>query len=67
MLIRALFRGFPRRLLVALAVMVAAVGSAQAADTGSVSGVVFDGAGQPLGEVTVTVSGDRPPVRRSSR
>jgi hypothetical protein len=64
---RASFRGLPWRLLFALALMVAAGAAVQAADTGSVSGVVFDSSGQPIGEVTVTVSGDRAPVRRSVR
>jgi hypothetical protein len=57
-------RGWAARLLLTVAAM-AMSASAHAADTGSVSGVVFDRSGQPAAEVVVTISGNRPPVRRT--
>src|SRR5262245_34291692 len=54
-----------RLLLVALAVLASSLASAEAADTGSVSGAVFDPAGQPIAETIVTLAGNRPPVRRT--
>lgn len=64
MWIRRSSRG-PRPLLVVLAVLGIAVVPARAADTGSVSGFVFDSAGEPVPDAAVTISGNRPPVRRT--
>ena len=64
MWIRASSRGWPP-LLLALAVLGLGATIAYAADTGSASGVVFDSSGQPVADAVVTVSGNRPPVRRS--
>ena len=61
---RGALRGWPA-LLVVLAVMARGVAAAEAADTGSVSGVVFDRTGQPIAQTDVTISGNRPPVRRT--
>jgi hypothetical protein len=63
MTIRGALRGWPA-LLVVLSVLGRGV-AASAADTGSVSGVVFDSTGQPIAEAGVTISGNRPPVRRT--
>jgi hypothetical protein len=66
MFIRGATHGW-RLLLAALAVIGFSVAAAAAADTGSVSGMVFDPAGQPIADANVTISGDRPPVRRTMR
>ena len=63
MWIRRVFRGW-LPLLVACAVSGIGATPAYAADTGSVSGIVFDRGGQPVPEAVVTLSGNRPPVRR---
>ncbi len=57
-------RGVPL-LLAALTVLGIGVATAHAADTGSVSGAVFDSTGQPVAEALVTIAGNRPPVRRT--
>ena len=54
-----------RPLLFALAMFFVSCVTTEAADTGSVSGAVFDVGGRPTAGATVTISGDRPPVRRS--
>ena len=48
-----------------VALMAAATVSADAADTGTVSGVVFDQAGQPVPEATVKISGIQLPIGRT--
>jgi Carboxypeptidase regulatory-like domain len=53
-----------RELLVAFALVAAAV-SAHAADTGTVSGAVFDQGGAPIADATVTIAGDRLPAGRT--
>jgi hypothetical protein len=58
-------RGSTRPLLIALAVIVTVAVSASAADTGTVSGFVFDQNGQPVPDATVTISGNRMPVVRT--
>ena len=58
-------RGLARPLLIALALMIALTISARAADTGTVSGAVFDGTGQPVPDATVKISGDRLPSGRT--
>ena len=52
-----------RRSLASMAVAV----SARAADTGTVSGAVFDQNGQPVADATVKISGDRLPVGRTAQ
>jgi hypothetical protein len=52
-------------LIAGTAAPVHAATAVQAADTGSVSGAVFDADGQPVADASVTISGDRPPVRRT--
>ncbi len=64
MTFRSAHRGWAP-LFVALAVLAIAVARVHAADTGSVSGAVFDSTGQPIAETSVTISGNRPPVRRT--
>ena len=61
---RASSRGW---LPLVLALAVSGIGAtiAYAADTGSASGMVFDSSGQPVADAVITVSGNRPPVRRS--
>jgi hypothetical protein len=49
----------------ALALLVSCAAPAVAADTGSVSGSVFDVDGKPVADATVKISGDRLPVGRS--
>jgi hypothetical protein len=52
-------------LLIAVALMMAVAVSARAADTGTVSGAVFDQNGEPVADATVKISGDRLPVGRT--
>src|SRR5687768_8766264 len=59
-------RGALRPLIITLTLMMTAAVSAWAADTGTVSGIVLDAMGQPIADVTVTLSGDRLPVGRSA-
>ena len=47
---------------IALVAMMAVAGLVEAADTGTISGSVFDQSGQPMIDVTVKISGDRLPV-----
>src|SRR4051812_714430 len=54
-----------RRLLIALALTIACAAWARAADSGTVSGAVFDQNGQPVASATVKISGDRLPVGRT--
>jgi hypothetical protein len=61
----ALLRGRSRLLLPAALFVAVSVAQAQTTDTGSVSGAVFDPNGQAVAEAMVTISGDRPPVRRT--
>jgi hypothetical protein len=56
-----------RPLFMTLAICLLIRASAFAADTGSVSGTVFDQAGKPIADVLVKISGDRLPVGRSSQ
>jgi hypothetical protein len=58
-------RGSTRPILIALSLIAAHAVSALAADTGTISGAVFDQNGQPIPAVTVNVSGDRLPVGRA--
>jgi hypothetical protein len=51
--------------LLALALVLALGSPVRAADTGTVSGAVFDGGGQPVADATVRISGDPLPVGRS--
>src|SRR5580765_7798574 len=60
-------RGSTRPLLLALAVMMTVVVSTSAADTGTVSGFVFDQNGQPVAEATAKISGDALPVTRTAQ
>jgi hypothetical protein len=53
------------RLLLAVVAIGVAGSTAHAADTGTVSGVVFDDSGQPVTDVAVTITADRAPVRRT--
>jgi len=57
--------GSPRRILVTLALVLAVATAARAADTGTVSGAVFDRNGQPVADATVKISGDRLPGSRT--
>src|SRR5581483_6117852 len=52
------------RLFSALALVLAFAAAARAADTGSLSGAVFDRHGAPLAEATVKLSGERLPLGR---
>jgi hypothetical protein len=54
-----------RPLVIALVIVIAFSVSARAADTGTVSGAVFDQNGQPVAEATVRISGDLLPVGRT--
>ena len=56
-----------RPLLVALALVMAVAVSARAADTGTVSGVVFDQNGAVVTDATVKISGDRMPAGRTAQ
>jgi hypothetical protein len=58
-------RGSTWQLLIALALVLAVATAARAADTGTVSGAVFDQNGQPVADATVKISGDRLPVGRT--
>jgi hypothetical protein len=53
------------RLALAFVLFIAAGVMLRAADTGRISGAVFGSDGQPVAEAAVTISGDRPPVRRT--
>jgi hypothetical protein len=56
-----------RPLFIALALMTRLVVSAQAADTGTVSGAVFDQNGTAVPDATVRIAGDRLPVGRAAQ
>src|SRR5918992_5477429 len=56
-----------RGLAIALAIVLSMGGSLFAADTGTVSGLVFDQGGQPLANATVKISGDRLPAGRTAQ
>ena len=58
-------RGSTWRLLIALALIAALPVLAIAADTGTISGSVFDQSGQPVAGATIKISGDRLPVGRA--
>ncbi len=58
-------RGWTRPLVVALVLLLTVTAPASAADTGSVSGAVFDRDGQPVAEATVRITGRQLPVRRT--
>ena len=58
-------RGSLRQILVTLAWVLAVATVVRAADTGSVSGAVFDQNGQPVADATVKISGDRLPGSRT--
>jgi hypothetical protein len=51
--------------MAALVVVLCSAAAAWAADTGSVSGIVFDQNGSPVAAATVRISGDRMPAGRS--
>ncbi|MEO8256035.1 MAG: carboxypeptidase regulatory-like domain-containing protein [Acidobacteriota bacterium] len=57
--------GSSRHLLLAIALVLAAAAAARAADTGTVSGAVFDQNGEPVAEATVRIAGDRLPSGRT--
>jgi hypothetical protein len=57
-------RGSAARLFSALALTLTLAAAARAADTGSLSGAVFDRHGEPLAEATVKISGERLPLGR---
>jgi hypothetical protein len=57
-------RGSAKPLLIALALTMTLAAAAHAADTGSLSGAVFDQHGVPLAEATVKISGERVPLGR---
>ncbi len=57
--------GLIRRLVIALLLVVATAVSGRAADTGTVSGTVFDRDAQPLAAATVRISGDQLPIGRT--
>jgi hypothetical protein len=58
-------RGFAQPIVVALALAIMVTTSALAADTGSISGAVFDPNGQPVADATVKISGAALPVPRT--
>lgn len=58
-------RGWIRLLLAALVLLLTAA-SARAADTGTLSGTVFDTNGEPVPDTTVRLSGDRLPIGRTA-
>ncbi len=51
----------------ALIVAMFADGSALAADTGTISGAVFDNSGQPVADATVSLTSERLPVARTTQ
>ncbi len=57
----------PSPLLIAVVLTIAFAVSARAADTGTVSGVVFDRNGAVVSDATVKISGDRLPVGRTAQ
>src|SRR5215213_8491153 len=57
--------GSARFLAIILVILVASTGLAHAADTGTVSGSVFDQYGQPVSDAAVIISGSRLPVSRT--
>src|SRR5262245_6603283 len=57
--------GAALRPLIIAALMMAVAVSARAADTGTVSGAVFDRSGKPVADAVVKISGDRLPVGRT--
>src|SRR5689334_20357578 len=56
-----------RTAVLAFAMLVVLTRAAFAADTGSVSGAVFDQTGKPVAGVTVKISGDRLPAGRTAQ
>jgi hypothetical protein len=56
---------YARRVLIALALVLVVAAAARAADTGTVSGAVFDQTGQPVPDATVRISGDGLPAGRT--
>jgi hypothetical protein len=60
-------RAHLRRLFVTAALVITSIITASAADTGSISGSIFNQAGEPVAEVVVRLSGDSLPAGRTSR
>ena len=58
-------RGAVRPLLASLFLILTVAISTQAADTGTISGAVFDSTGTPVADATVKISGDPLPIGRS--
>jgi Carboxypeptidase regulatory-like domain len=58
-------RGRVRQFPVAFALVLTMAAAAWAADTGTISGAVFDQNGQPVADATVKISGDRLPAGRT--
>src|SRR5438046_1687620 len=61
------FRTIASLFAVIAALLLTPVASADAADTGSISGTVFDTSGEPVAEAIVRLSGDALPAGRSAR
>lgn len=60
-------RAHLRRLFVIAALVITAIIPAAAADTGSISGSIFNQAGEPVVDVVVRLSGDNLPAGRTTR
>ncbi len=61
------FRAHLRRLFVTAALVIISIIPASAADTGSISGSIFNQAGEPVADVVVRLSGDSLPAGRTTR